>query len=250
MPPRFRSHSRDTPPRSPRGRGGCAAGPTASAACLEAIGDGHGSPRDAGGSRTHFDRVAAGCLAVWLQRPWSERDVPARSRTWPSTFARSCASLTLRGREGSIAVPPPGAEPGPRPSEGRVPSDTPRGQRSVVGSAGTQGFEPCGRALEARCSPRSTPLSVASISEGVRRDSNPPFEAHNLGCCRYTTDTIDAFGQSDSGRGGSRTPKACARPPSTRVPSPIGWPFHQTRPEGGAGIEPATSRTSRGRSPG
>ena len=24
--------------------------------------------RDAGGSRTHFDRVAAGCLAIWLQR--------------------------------------------------------------------------------------------------------------------------------------------------------------------------------------
>ena len=24
--------------------------------------------RDAGGSRTHFDRVAAGCRAVWLQR--------------------------------------------------------------------------------------------------------------------------------------------------------------------------------------
>lgn len=25
-------------------------------------------PKDAGGSRTHFDRVAAGCLAIWLQR--------------------------------------------------------------------------------------------------------------------------------------------------------------------------------------
>jgi hypothetical protein len=24
--------------------------------------------KDAGGSRTHFNRVAAGCLAVWLQR--------------------------------------------------------------------------------------------------------------------------------------------------------------------------------------
>ena len=24
--------------------------------------------RDAGGNRTHFDRVAAGCLAIWLQR--------------------------------------------------------------------------------------------------------------------------------------------------------------------------------------
>src|SRR5438874_11663194 len=26
------------------------------------------STKDAGGSRTHIDRVAAGCLAIWLQR--------------------------------------------------------------------------------------------------------------------------------------------------------------------------------------
>src|SRR5439155_25526266 len=52
--------------------------------------------RDAGGNRTHFDRVAAGCLAIWLQR-------------------RALSSS--------------GVEPDLRPSQGRVPSATPRGQK-------------------------------------------------------------------------------------------------------------------------
>ena len=47
------------------------------------------SVRDAGGSRTHFDRVAADCRAVWLQRHVS---VLARNRTWSSTFAESRAN--------------------------------------------------------------------------------------------------------------------------------------------------------------
>ena len=51
--------------------------------------------RDAGGNRTHFDRVAAGCLAIWLQRQVSSS----------------------------------GVEPDPRPSQGRVRSATPRGQK-------------------------------------------------------------------------------------------------------------------------
>ncbi len=51
--------------------------------------------RDAGGSRTHLDRVAAGCRAVWLQRRIPS--VLARDRTGhraqhgPSTFAESRA---------------------------------------------------------------------------------------------------------------------------------------------------------------
>ena len=32
------------------------------------------SVRDAGGSRTHFDRVAADCRAVWLQRQCARRE--------------------------------------------------------------------------------------------------------------------------------------------------------------------------------
>ena len=46
--------------------------------------------KDAGGSRTHLDRVAAGCLAVWLQR--HRGDVLARSRTWSTTFGGSRAN--------------------------------------------------------------------------------------------------------------------------------------------------------------
>ena len=136
--------------------------------------------------------------------------VLARSRTWSSTFAESCAtSVTLRGRseqehcriprpgiEPGLAasktavrpphsrgsedrVPSPGVEPGPRPSEGRVrpshskgdePSRRPDSNRHEpaykagafpfrhVGISRAQGFEPCPRVLEARCSPRSTPL--------------------------------------------------------------------------------------------
>ena len=47
--------------------------------------------KDAGGSRTHLNRVAAGRLAVWLQRHRDLRDMPS-----------------------------PGIEPGLRPSQGRV----------------------------------------------------------------------------------------------------------------------------------
>src|SRR4026207_1796195 len=81
---------------------------------------------DARGSRTHFYRVAAGRLAIWLERQISteysvlstEYSVlvsgPARSRTWSATFAESHASGTTRGQ----SVSRPGFEPGPRPSEG------------------------------------------------------------------------------------------------------------------------------------
>ena len=46
--------------------------------------------KDAGGSRTHLNRSAAGGRAVWLQRPTS--NVLARNRTWSATFAESRAS--------------------------------------------------------------------------------------------------------------------------------------------------------------
>ncbi len=117
--PRFRSPARDTPWPTVRRRGGRAAGPARPAACLQ---------RDAGGSRTHFNRVAAGRLAVWLQRrtfgpnrcPRQESNLALDLRTV------ACSSNTLQGRELS-SMPSPGVEPGPRPSEGRVRSVTPRG---------------------------------------------------------------------------------------------------------------------------
>ena len=64
----------------------------------------------------------------------------ARSRTWSATFG------------GSRAIP--------SHSKGR----------RITGPAGMQGFEPCPRVLEARCSPRSTPLSrcIDDASSGHR----------------------------------------------------------------------------------
>ncbi len=53
--------------------------------------------KDAGGSRTHLNRVAAGRLAVWLQR-----------REWAANVASVCPMSS------------PGVEPGLRPSQGRV----------------------------------------------------------------------------------------------------------------------------------
>ena len=171
--------------------------------------------RGAGGSRTRFCGFADRRLAVRLRRPEcfdtpSEGHVLARNRTWSSTFARSCArpshsedndrntnacesptresnpALRLRRppcvrhtRGERAQVPLPGVEPGPRPSEGRVPSVTLQGRNRSrrpdsnrhdpaykagawpfghVGKSRAQGFEPCPRVLEARCSPRSTPL--------------------------------------------------------------------------------------------
>src|SRR5262249_54885529 len=69
--------------------------------------------RDAGGSRTHFVRFAGGRLAVRPQRR---------------------------------SVSPPGIEPGPRPSDGRMLPSTPRGQPSPVPP---HGVEPCPPALQA-----------------------------------------------------------------------------------------------------
>ncbi len=56
---------------------------------LDVVPAGSWALRDAGGSRTHFDRVAAGCRAVWLQR--RSVSVLARNRTWSTTSAKSCA---------------------------------------------------------------------------------------------------------------------------------------------------------------
>ena len=52
--------------------------------------------------------------------------IPVRSRTSPSTFARSRAAGTLRGQP---SVPRPGVEPGPAPSEGAMMSLSPPGHR-------------------------------------------------------------------------------------------------------------------------
>ncbi len=52
--------------------------------------------------------------------------IPVRSRTSPSTFARSRATGTLRGR---LAIPRPGIEPGPALSKRAMISVSPPGQK-------------------------------------------------------------------------------------------------------------------------
>ena len=86
--------------------------------------------RDAGGNRTHFDRVAAGCLAVQLQR-------------------RASSS---------------GVEPDPRPSQGRMRSATPRGQKEP-----TAGFAPAWGGLRDRCLSHSSHIGNR---QQERTDSN------------------------------------------------------------------------------
>ena len=54
--------------------------------------------RDAGGSRTHFRPGCSRSPGRLAPASYRNRNAPARSRTWPSTFAGSRASLTLRGR--------------------------------------------------------------------------------------------------------------------------------------------------------
>ena len=115
-----------------------------------------GRIREAGGSRTHLDRVAAGCRAVWLQPriiqcPRQEsslvfdlRGVACKS---PTLQGRSYHSAPRRGIEPRLAVPKtavlsgtpaglygqvsrPGIEPGPGASEAPMRSATPSGHGS------------------------------------------------------------------------------------------------------------------------
>ena len=171
--------------------------------------------KDAGGNRTHFDRVAAGCLAVWLQRqeyprqesnlipdlrrvvcdpPHPEdRSIPARTRTGIRTLGKSdvvrYTTRTNKRADGWIRA-------SMRRFTGPLPfSIEPRRQR-----AGAQGFEPCGAALETACSPRSTLLN------GIR---------------------LSAFGHRPP-RAGTRRPKADRWPTPDRTGCP-------------RGVEPATS---------
>src|SRR6516165_5419667 len=73
--------------------------------------------------------------------------IPVRSRTSPSTFARSRAAGTLRGQR---SVPRPGVEPGPAPSEGAMMSLSPPGQQQWT----VEGVEPS----SAGCRPTVFPL--------------------------------------------------------------------------------------------
>ncbi len=150
-------------------------------------------------------------------------------------------------------IPRPGVEPGLAASKAAVPIRHTRGEKmgcprqesnlvldlrrvacapahSGGGStscletrAGARGFEPRTSGLEPESSPRRTPLSIdpnpfRGCPTGVEpapRDPQsrvlPLHHGHHL---------ASRTSSSGSGRGGGRTRKACARPPSKRVPSP------------------------------
>ena len=81
--------------------------------------------------------------------------IPVRSRTSPSTFARSRAAGTLRGQP---SVPRPGVEPGPAPSEGAMMSLSPPGQPQWT----VEGVE----LSSAGCKPAVFPLDDTPRNQG------------------------------------------------------------------------------------
>ncbi len=177
--------------------------------------------RDAGGSRTHESRVAAGRLAVWLQRRdgWN---VLARSRTWSPTFAESCANpshsedvslarclapscLAVKRRVMPARIhPPPGNRTRPCGFEDRRAPDTLAGNSASPHLIPPPGVEPGLRLSESRVRFRHTPR--ASITHRVvrqtirhtitqqqgRKDLNPVRKFWNLPAlpgahpCRWT----------------------------------------------------------------
>jgi hypothetical protein len=121
----------------------------------------------------------------------------------------------------------PGIEPGPQPSQGWMPSITPRGQisgkaddwccTSMIRSLrpaphsfvprrpqqAVQGVEPCGAVLEAACSPRSTPLSIVHADSGRGGSRTHKDGLRRLNCLAnrfrhqsicFSVATSDAYG--------------------------------------------------------
>lgn len=91
------------------------------------------SVRDAGGNRTHFRRVAAGRLAIWLQRPIS---VPARNRTWSTSFAGSRA-IQYTSRTNAFSTPPRNRTPSRRFEVCDAVHHTRRASKPITGNAMT-----------------------------------------------------------------------------------------------------------------
>ena len=95
--------------------------------------------RDAGGSRTHFDRVATGCLAVWLQR-LVEKCSRQESNLVLDLRRVACESTILREQ---IESTPPRNRTSSCGSEDRRASTTLEGLTDQVSRPG---FEPRARA--------------------------------------------------------------------------------------------------------
>ena len=190
--------------------------------------------KDAGGSRTHLDRVAAGCLAVWLQR--RDGDVLARSRTWSTTSAKSRANpshskdLKFRrlGVEPSLAAP-----------KAAVPIRDARGVPSP-------GVEPGLRPPQSRVRIRHTPRAGSSFREQGREDSNPV----RPGWSRSPLPGGRPCRLSSRARGGCLTGiEPAPRDPRSRVlPLHHGHSLPHAPTVGDAGLETAASDMSHRRS--
>ena len=143
------------------------------------------SEGDAGGSRTHFDRVAAGCRAVWLQRRDSAL---ARNRTWSSTFAGSRASPA---HPKDSVVQQPAEESNPVLQNRSLPCGPAHSQ--AVASVARPGIEPGPTASEAAVlSGTTTGHSVVSTPTGSRTRTKT-FAASRA--VRYTIGTIHTQGR-------------------------------------------------------
>ncbi len=127
----------------------------------------------------------------------NQRPLPSQSSALPLSYGRV------------LREPPAGVEPAPRPYKGRVLAvDTTEAKVETAGiepascSVQARGALPehvpvrCGRvesnhhsARQRRYRPLSSPV-LSVRRRGDRPDSNRRLEAHNLGCCRYTTATM------------------------------------------------------------
>ena len=217
--------------------------PGASVACLR---------RDAGGSRTHFDRVAAGCLAVWLQRlsllscPRQESNLAfdlrrvACAPTHPEDIFPSTNPRPSPARESNPALRlrrPPCVHHTRKdrstdaPARNRTWSSTSGGSRALRhtpralfhrsrNEQGREDLNPIRPGWSRSPLPGGRPCEweEADLSppQGARRGLNPRLEIHTLACCRYTTGTITirASMAQRKGRGSNPQGSSLARLPS------------------------------------
>ena len=215
-------------------RGGRAAGLTGPAARLQ---------RDAGGSRTHF---GPGC-----NRP-PGRLAPASWISPPSQFPdrarfRTSDSCDLRFLRFAIqTMSPPGVEPGPRPSHGRMPPahpedafvpkpPCPRQESNLVCDLRRVACRPShskghlsisrGARIRTLCAGFGGPLlsQEHTPSQGIRRDSNPVPRRSQRRVMNHTTDTIP----TRKGRDSNPHAPAGAHTLATRPGQPYPAPFRQ-----------------------
>jgi hypothetical protein len=148
------------------------------------------SRRDADGNRTHFDPVASGCLAVWLQRQESQPGIELRTPRWD----RGMSPFHYRGQAEGKGVEP--SSPGEnhvstvaRPTvSGYLPSSGPPGSRTRISSmprwhrpVGPQAHESGEWGSNPRCpAPKAGGLPLSyPLNEWTAGELNPDFLGAN-----------------------------------------------------------------------